>query len=130
MNPDPEQNFFKNFSFSSIRCFAVNRIVKRLSILFAIGTPLLTGYYQYAGSYQFPKWKIFLGGVILGAPFSLGLLLSAFKLGRNYKVCTAILIFISSAIRSTMLLPSSVAFPIFTFEIFVICSLFMKRSAA
>lgn len=127
MNQNIEPNRFRKFSLPSISRYAVNRFVKKISILIALGTPLLTGYYQYVGSYQFPKWKIFLGGVIMGAPFSLGLLIIAFQFGRKYRICTAILIFISSVIRSTMLLPSSAALPIFTFEIFVICTLFIKK---
>lgn len=104
-------------------------IIKKLISFAALIIPLLVGYFHYVDSYQFPKWKVFLSGVIMGAPFSFGLFLSNSQVGKRFKVFTSLLILLSATVRSLLLLPPQLSIFIFLIEIYAIYCLFVRREA-
>jgi hypothetical protein len=74
----------------------LNLSSKNRARLLAFGVLIIAGYYQYVESYQFPKWKVFLSGIIMAAPFSLGLCLSSTAFGLRYRFFVSSLILFSS----------------------------------
>ncbi len=115
------QNFYFNKSLSFFNAKKVLRFA-------GVGTLLIVGYFQYVDSYHFPKWKVFLSGVIMGAPFSLGIFLSTLKLGKRFRISTSVLIIFSALLRSLLLIPPSVSIFIFLFELYAVWTLFDKRT--
>lgn len=100
---------------------------KKVTRLAAFGILLLVGYFQYIDSYQFPKWKVFLSGVVMGAPFSLGILLSTLPFGRRFKFFTSILILFSALARALLLVPPPASVFIFIIvELYAIGRLFLR----
>lgn len=101
---------------------------KKVTRLAAFGIVLVVGYFQYMDSYHFPKWKVFLSGVIMGAPFSLGIFLSTLPFGKRFKFFTSILILFSAIARALLLVPPPTSLFIFVFvELYAIVRLLFKR---
>jgi hypothetical protein len=94
----------------------------------AFGILLITGYFQYVDSYQFPKWKVFLSGMIMGAPFSMGIFLSTFPLGKQFKIFTSVLIIFFAFVRSLLLVSPMAGVFIFLVELYAIWNLFSRGS--
>lgn len=113
------QNFYLDKSFSS---FNTKKVIR----LLAVGILLVVGYFQYVDSYQFPKWKVFLSGMIMGVPFSLGIFLSTLTFGKRFKIFTSILILFSALVRSLLLVPPPASIFVFAFELYVVWSLFFR----
>jgi hypothetical protein len=59
----------------------------------------IIGRWQYYSSSPPPKWSDFVGGMMMAAPFSLGLWLSSFQFGKKYKIITLILMLPSALIH-------------------------------
>jgi hypothetical protein len=95
--------------------------------LAALGILLMVGYFQYVDSYQFPKWKVFLGGMIMGAPFSLGIFLSTLPFGKRFKIFTSILILFSAFVRSLLLVPPPASIFIFVIELYAVWNVLFRR---
>jgi hypothetical protein len=112
-----------NFLVGKSHSFFDAKITIRLA---AFGILLIVGYYQYADSYQFPKWKVFLSGMIMGAPFSLGIFLSTLPLGRRYKIFNSILIVFSALVRSLLLVSPLASGVIFMVELYAIWNLLFR----
>jgi hypothetical protein len=92
----------------------------------ALGILLVVGYFQYVDSYQFPKWKVFLSGMIMGVPFSLGIFLSTLPFGRRFKVFTSILILFSALVRSLLLVPPPASIFIFVIELYAVWNILSR----
>ncbi len=101
---------------------------KKIIRLAAFGILLVVGYFQYVDSYQFPKWKVFLSGVVMGAPFSLGIFLSTLPFGRRFRIFTSVLILFSALARSLLLVPPSASIFIFVIEIYAVWNLLFRGS--
>ncbi len=94
----------------------------------AFGILLIVGHFQYVDSYQFPKWKVFFSGMIMGAPFSMGMLFSTFPLGKRFKIFTSVLIIFSALVRSLLLVSPIAGFVFFLVELYAIWNLFSRGS--
>jgi len=114
----------QNNSLDKVLSSSHDKMVIRVSSLVV---PLIVGYFQYVDSYQFPKWKVFLSGVIMGAPFSLGIFLSTLTFGKKSKIFASVLILFSALIRSLLLLPLQVSYFVFMIELYAIWKLFARR---
>ena len=99
---------------------------KKAIRLAAFGILLIVGYFQYVDSYQFPKWKVFLGGMIMGAPFSWGIFLSTLPFGRRFKIFTSILILFSALVRSILLVPPPMSIFIFVVDLYAVWNLLFR----
>jgi len=105
-----------------LRSFAGKEAIR----LAAFGILLVVGYFQYMDSYQFPKWKVFLSGMIMGFPFSLGIFFSTFPLGKQFKIFTSVLIIFSALVRSLLLVSPVASIFILVVELYAIWILFSR----
>lgn len=99
---------------------------KELTRFAAFGILFVVGYFQYIDSYEFPKWKVFLSGVIMGTPFSLGIFLSTLPIGKRFKFFFSILILFLSIARSLLLVPPPSSVLILIIELYAIGRLFIR----
>jgi hypothetical protein len=98
--------------------------------LSALIIPLVVGYFQYVDSYQFPKWKVFLSGVIMGIPFSLGIFLSTMPVGKRFRIFTSILIVVSALVRCLLLVPPPTSILSLAIDLYALWNLFAKRTVS
>lgn len=81
--------------------------IKILILLAAVAYPLAFGHWRYNSTYGPPKLGDFIDGLVMGSPFSIGLVLSTTRLGKRHKVLTLAMLLPSAAIHFV--------FPIYTF---------------
>lgn len=105
----------------------VEKFERYVNLIVRIGAVLIllvVGYYQYIDSYQFPKWKVFLSGMVMGAPLSVALFVCTTSWGRRFKITTVFGILLSAGVRSLLLVPPPVCYFVFLVELLAIWSLF------
>lgn len=97
-----------------------------LVLVLAISIPIVIGHWRYETQSDSPGLRDFIDGVILSAPFSVGLWLSTTKVGKRFKWITLLLIIPSAVIHGVFF---EHLWPVVLFiEGYAIYSLFYKEN--